>query len=240
MHKSILTSRQPRPEGLTIIKENKKGGKNAKFLSNDKKFIMQHQLSEARSRTTLLAGRVYVPALVSTSTWTSPSFSGHVFTTLAMGQREGTNVSSRRRMTSLTSKLHEGWCHLFSLCRVMRYSEDQRHQKCLTIATGTGSSTSRLKLVAQRCSLDLEWPQEARKWESDPVSKCQLQEMEWGVSCWGRPQSDIKLLSALQRRVLDFPSFGFWIFTAASQSPPKWGAHSGMNSQKWYLEQHRN
>ena len=80
-------------------------------------------------------GRRYTPVLVFTVTaLTNLSLPGWTLTTLAIGHLCGTTLSSRSTRTSPTSVFLVELCHLENRLRLTRYSEDQRCQKCRTIA----------------------------------------------------------------------------------------------------------
>ena len=109
--KGARTYRRPRPDGLPQQCYDLQGNKSA----------------------SLFTGRVYVPVLVLTvTTRTSLSLPACVLMTFAIGHRVGTIPFSRRTTMSPTTMFLEGRRHLWKFCRLTRYSEDHRCQKCLT------------------------------------------------------------------------------------------------------------
>ena len=95
---------------------------------NNKRYDLQGNKSAS-----LFTGRVYVPVLVLTvTTRTSLSLPACVLMTFAIGHRVGTIPFSRRTTMSPTTMFLEGRHHLWNFCRLTRYSEDHRCQKCLT------------------------------------------------------------------------------------------------------------
>ena len=182
-----------------------------------------------------MIGRRYTPVLVFTVTaLTNPSLPGWTLTTLAIGHLCGTTLSSRSTRTSPTSVFLVELCHLENRLRLTRYSEDQRCQKCHTIAWHR----------CQPCKRGIDWSDcggsgkasrglPIRKWPGVNVSKS-LFELS-SVIGWLLRQASICVITVT---VFLNVSLTFldtrWRcvlndLTADSHNPPKCGVCGGIN-----------
>ena len=167
------------------------------------------------------------------TTRTSPSAPACVFTMRAIGQRIGANVSSLSTTTSPTARLWAGRRHLWSFCRVTRYSEDHRCQKC---RSRDWHKCHRLSAVMGRSSMS-EFGIASR---GLPMRKCPGVKASMPSSSSGRGTSGLllrhasiwhKTVESSSKLSFTLPTIRarcfFRLLTAASHNPPKWGASLG-------------
>lgn len=185
----------------------------------------------------LVTGRLYVPfAIFIVATRTSPSFPLWTWDTLPRGHLVGTRLSSHRITISPTWSFLTGRCYFPNLLGEVKYSADHLCQKCWT----------RFWQRFQHFKRDTEQQEtdgSGNAHKERPIRKCpgirtsmpSSSGVFLGTSGWLFKHASICAKIVDNSSNVSFMSPMMWqrwllaLFTAASQSPRKCGACSGMN-----------
>lgn len=168
------------------------------------------------------------------TTRTRPSCPVLTCVILASGHFAGTRPSSCRTTTSPTRAFLVGWCHFANCLRIARYSVDYLCQKWRTRVWH--------KCHWRRREMErYEKERSGRDSRGRPIKKCPGVNASIPSSSQGKGAKGLLLrhASTWVRMVVNSSKVNLvlaithlkWVFillTAASQRPPKWGAHSGI------------